>query len=150
MSDVIDQNVTGQQMMSRKHSWKHSAFQFIGNDLHKVDRTALVTINGAVSMLTKAWLKYRTFIVAIAQAETTRNAYTLQYEATMRPTVSKLDITTHGRRSVGDVGDASPPLFSLGGQHRNCPPPPHFSAQKNCEAYSLTHHSSLLKAATQD
>ena len=27
---------------------------------------------------------------------------------------------------------------------------PHFSAQKNCEAYSLIHHSSLLKAATQD
>ena len=59
------------------------------SDLHKVDKTALVTINGAVSMLTKAWLKYRTFIVAIAHAEKTRNAYKLQYEATMRPTVSK-------------------------------------------------------------
>ena len=45
---------------------------------------------------------------------------------------------------------AVPPLFSVGGQHRNCAPHPHFSAQKNCEAYSLTHHSSLLKAATQD
>ena len=46
----------------------------------------------------------------------------------------------------GTGGDASPPLFRVGGQHRNCPP--HFSVQKNCEAYSLTQHSSLLKAAT--
>ena len=40
----------------------------------------------------------------------------------------------HGRRSVGDGGDASPPppLFRVGGQHGNCPPPPpHFSVQKN-------------------
>ena len=50
----------------------------------------------------------------------------------------------HGRRSVGDGGDASPPLFRVGGQHRNCPP--HFSVQKNCEAYNLSQHSSLLKA----
>ena len=48
---------------------------------------------------------------------------------------------------MGD-GGTRPPLFSLGGRHMNCPP--HFSAQKNCEAYSLIHHSSILKAATQD
>ena len=53
VSDVIDQNVTWQQTASRKHSWKHSAFRFIASDLHKVDKTALVIINGAVSMLTK-------------------------------------------------------------------------------------------------
>ena len=52
----------------------------------------------------------------------------------------------HGRRSVGDGGDASHPLFRVGGQHRNCPP--HFLFQKKCEAYSLTQHASLLKAAT--
>ena len=59
------------------------------------------------------------------------------------------DHDDHGRRSVGDGGgDVSPPLFRVGGgQHRNYPPP-HFSVQKNCEAYSLTQHSSLLKAAT--
>ena len=47
----------------------------------------------------------------------------------------------HGRRSVGDGGDAPPTLFLVGGQHRNCPP--HFSVQKNCGECSLTHHSSL-------
>ena len=71
MSDVIDQNVTWQLTTSRKHYilWKHSAFRFIGSDLHKVDKSALVAINGAVSMLTTAWLKYRTFKVAIAHTE---------------------------------------------------------------------------------
>ena len=39
-----------------------------------------------------------------------------------------------------------PPLFRVGGQHRNCPP--HFSVQKNCEASCLTQHFSVLKAAT--
>ena len=52
-------------------------------------------------------------------------------------------------RSVGDGGTRPPPTFQRGGQHKNCPPP-HFSAQINCEAYNLIHHSSLLKAATQD
>ena len=51
----------------------------------------------------------------------------------------------NGRRSVWD-GGTRPPLFRAGGQHRNCPP--HFSVQKHCEAYSLTQHSSLLKATT--
>ena len=54
--------------------------------------------------------------------------------------------SAHGRRSVGDVGDASPHFPERGGQHTNCPP--HFSVQKICEAYSLTQHSSLLRAAT--
>ena len=53
----------------------------------------------------------------------------------------------HGRRTVGGGGDASP-HFSAWGDSIGIPP--HFSAQKNCEAYSLTHHSSLLKAAKQD
>ena len=53
----------------------------------------------------------------------------------------------HGRRSVGDGGDASPPHFSGWGDSIGIVPP-HFSVQKNCEAYSLTQHSSLLKAAT--
>ena len=52
------------------------------------------------------------------------------------------------RASIGGGrgGGRVPPLFRVGGQHRNCPP--HFSVQKNCEAYSLTQRSSLLKAAT--
>ena len=94
LSDVIDQNVTWQLTTSRKHSWKHSAIRFIGSDLYIVDKVALVTIDGAVSKLTKAWLKYRTFIVTIAHSgiEKTRNgAYKLQYEATTRRTVSTLD-----------------------------------------------------------
>ena len=41
----------------------------------------------------------------------------------------------------GTGGDAFPPLFRVGGQHRNCPP--HFLVQKNCEAYSLTQHAYL-------
>ena len=40
----------------------------------------------------------------------------------------------HGRRSVGTGGTALPP--------------PHFVVHKNCEAYSLTQHVSLLEAAT--
>ena len=56
----------------------------------------------------------------------------------------------HGRRSVGDGGGGTrPPTFQRGGTAQELSPP-HFSAQKNCEAYSLTHHSSLLKAATRD
>ena len=50
----------------------------------------------------------------------------------------------------GTGGTRPPPHFSAWGDSIGIVPPPHFSAQKNCEAYSLTHHSSLLKAATQD
>ena len=53
----------------------------------------------------------------------------------------------HGRRSVGDGGDASP-HFSGWGDSIGIVPPPHFLVQKNCEAYSLTQHASLLKVAT--
>ena len=84
LSDVIDQNVTWQLTTSRKHSWKHSAFRFIGSDLHKVDKTTLVTINGAVSMLTKAWLKYRTFIVAIAHGTMQKRLVTARKNDSMR------------------------------------------------------------------
>ena len=66
----------------------------------------------------------------------------------MRVCVS-LGNLSQGGRSVGDGGGGRvPPLFSGGGDSIGIVP--HFSAQKNCEAYSLTHHSSLLKAATQD
>ena len=44
-------------------------------------------------------------------------------------------------------GDASP-HFSGWRDSIGIVPPPHFSDQKHCEAYSLTQHSSLLKAAT--
>ena len=54
----------------------------------------------------------------------------------------------HGRRSMGDGGGDASPHFSAWGDSIGIVP--HFPAQKNCEAYSLTHHSSLLKAATQD
>ena len=55
---------------------------------------------------------------------------------------------THGRRSVGDGGDASPPHFSGWGDSKGIVPPPNFLVQKNCEAYNLTQQASLLKAAT--
>ena len=43
--------------------------------------------------------------------------------------------TQHGRRSVGGREDHVPPLFSLRGQHRECPPT--FSLHKNkLQAYS--------------
>ena len=78
--------------------------------------------------------------------------------------VTTFDVETDGEKLGGGRGDASPHFsawrdsigivppphtFQRGGQHRNCPSPT-FSAQKNCGAYSLIHHSSLLKAATQD
>ena len=70
----------------------------------------------------------------------------------------KRKYSTHGRRSVGDGGgggDASPHLLGWGdasphllGWGDSIGIVPHFLVQKSCEAYSLTHHSSLLKAAT--
>ena len=38
-----------------------------------------------------------------------------------------------------------PPLFSLGGQHRKCPPTFSVKKQTNLKAYSEADHSSLLK-----
>ena len=69
------------------------------------------------------------------------------------PVNRQLDAPRQRPQSTGvdrwGTGGRVPPFFRVGGQHRNCPPP-HFSFQKYCEAYSLTQHSSLLIAATYD
>ena len=57
-------------------------------------------------------------------------------------------VTYTGVDRWGTERDAFPPLFNVGDNIGIFPH--HFSAQKHCEAYSLTHHSSLLKAAIQD
>ena len=57
-------------------------------------------------------------------------------------------VDVHARASFGGGrGDASPHFSGWGDSIGIVP---HFSVQKNCEAYSLTHHSplSLLIAAT--
>ena len=52
------------------------------------------------------------------------------------------------RASIGGGRGGRVPHFSEWGDSIGIVPPPHFSVQKNCEAYSLTQYSSLLKAAT--
>ena len=53
--------------------------------------------------------------------------------------------TQHGRRSVGDEGDASPHFSAWGGQHRKCPHT-FFSSYNKFKGlyYSETDHSLLL------
>ena len=67
----------------------------------------------------------------------------------LTPFIDPLNRWYLGGRSVGDGGGGTRPhphFSGWRGHHKNCSP--HFSVQKNCEAYSVTQHSSLLKAAT--